>query len=46
VADAHAVEGVQEGDVDPTTVVDKYFMQISSCHPTVDHHVIYMWRTV
>jgi hypothetical protein len=46
VVDAHAVEGMQEDDVDLTAFVDKYFVQISTSHPTVDHHGICMWRTM
>jgi hypothetical protein len=40
VADAHAIEGMQENDVGLTAIVNKYFMQVPSCYPTVDHHGI------
>ena len=45
MADAHAIEGVQEDDVGLTAIVDKYFVQVPSYHSAVDHHGVCMWLT-
>jgi hypothetical protein len=45
VADAHAFEGMQENDVRLTAIVNKYFVQVPSCYPKVDHHGIGMGCT-
>jgi hypothetical protein len=38
VADAHAVEGMEEDDVRLATIVDQDFVQVSACHTAVDYH--------
>ena len=40
MADAHAVEGVEEDDVRLATVVNEDFVQVPACHTTVDYHGI------
>jgi hypothetical protein len=45
VADAHVIEGMQENDIGLTAIVDKFFVQVPSCHSAVDHHGICMGRT-
>jgi hypothetical protein len=38
VADAHAVEGVEEDDVCLAAVVNEDFVQVLACHTAVDYH--------
>jgi hypothetical protein len=45
VADAHAIEGVQEDDIGLTAIVDQYFAQIPARYPGIDYHGICMWCT-
>jgi hypothetical protein len=42
VADAHAIEGVQEDDVSLTTLVDQDFVEVLACYAAVDHHGVDM----
>jgi hypothetical protein len=45
VADAHAIEGVQEDDVGLAAIADQYFVQIPAYCPTIDYHGICVWCT-
>jgi hypothetical protein len=45
MADAHAIEGVQEDDVGLAAIINQYFVQILACYPAIDYHGICMWCT-
>jgi hypothetical protein len=38
VADAHAVEGVEEDDVRLAAIVNLDFVQVPACHTAVHYH--------
>jgi hypothetical protein len=42
MVDSHAIEGVYEDDIGLAAVVDKHFVQIPACYPTVDYHGVCM----
>jgi hypothetical protein len=44
VADAHAIEGVQENDVGLATIVDQYFVQVLAYYRAIDYHGICVWH--
>ena len=44
MANAHAIEGVQENDVGLAAIVDQYFVQVLACYPAIDYHDICVWR--
>jgi hypothetical protein len=42
VADAHAVEGMEENDVRLAAIVNQDFVQVPACHAAVDYHGVHV----